>query len=179
MPHPHTHLPLHTLTCHIPTLPLYTLTCTPSHALLTCHIPTHTSLYTPSHAHPHMHILTCHTSLYTPSHAHPHMPHPHTPSHAHTSLFHIHVHTFTCVHLSFTHTHTHTHISPLHSQIAAQSLREVTDEFLEEGNPIITVAKKMSQQMFQMAEFTHGRGELQVWTFLSVCLLAVYLDVIV
>ena len=121
-----------------------------------------------------------------------HMPHPpHTPpltctsSHAHTSLF-THVHTWpshahtspythiTCTHLSFTHTssHAHTspshlHISPLHSQIAAQSLREVTDEFLEEGNPIITMAKKMSQQMFQMAEFTHGRGELQVSTFLS------------
>ena len=48
------------------------------------------------------------------------------------------------------------------TQVAAQSLQEVTDEFLEEGNPVITVAKKMSQQMFQMAEFTRGRGELQV-----------------
>ena len=153
--------------------------CTPSH--------THTLTCTPSHAHPDMPHLPLHTLTCTPSHA----TSPHTPSHAHTSLFHIHVHTFTCVHLSFTHTHTHTHISPLHSQIAAQSLREVTDEFLEEGNPIITMAKKMSQQMFQMAEFTHGRGELQVCTFLSVCLsvylsaclsvclLAVYLDVIV
>lgn len=54
------------------------------------------------------------------------------------------------------------HHPSLHPQVAAQSLREVADEFLEEGNPIVTVAKKMSQQMFQMAEFTHGRGELQV-----------------
>jgi hypothetical protein len=45
--------------------------------------------------------------------------------------------------------------------VAAQSLQEVADEFQEEGNIIITVAKKMSQQMSQMAEFSHGRGELQ------------------
>ena len=49
-------------------------------------------------------------------------------------------------------------------QVAAQSLREVADEFHEEGNIIIKVAKKMSQQMSQMAEFSHGRGELQVYT---------------
>ena len=46
--------------------------------------------------------------------------------------------------------------------MAAQSLHEVADEFFEEGNIIIRVAKKMSQQMFQMAEFSRGRGELQV-----------------
>ena len=111
-----------------------------------CHIPTHTS--------PHMHTLTC-----------PHLSF-HTCAHLAFTCTHLspYTHIFTCTHLSFT----HPHISPLHSQIAAQSLREVTDEFLEEGNPIITVAKKMSQQMFQMAEFTHGRGELQVSTFPSV-----------
>jgi hypothetical protein len=45
--------------------------------------------------------------------------------------------------------------------VAAQSLRDVTEAFHEEGNIIIKVAKKMSQQMSQMAEFSHGRGELQ------------------
>lgn len=45
---------------------------------------------------------------------------------------------------------------------AAQSLQEVANEFQEEENVIIAVAKKMSQQMFQMAEFSRGRGELQV-----------------
>ena len=33
---------------------------------------------------------------------------------------------------------------------------------MEEGNPLIALAKKMSSQMFQMAEFARGRGELQV-----------------
>ena len=46
--------------------------------------------------------------------------------------------------------------------MAAQSLRAVTDDFHEENNIIISVAKKMSQQMSQMAEFSYGRGELQV-----------------
>lgn len=46
--------------------------------------------------------------------------------------------------------------------MAAQNLRDLADEFQEEGNIIIKVAKKMSQQMSQMAEFSHGRGELQV-----------------
>ena len=45
---------------------------------------------------------------------------------------------------------------------AARSLQEVANEFQEEENVIIAVAKKMSQQMFQMAEFSRGRGELQV-----------------
>ena len=40
-------------------------------------------------------------------------------------------------------------------------LRELTDEFLEENNPLVTVGKKMSEQMSQMAEFTRGKGELQ------------------
>lgn len=47
-------------------------------------------------------------------------------------------------------------------QLAAQSLRDVADEFQEEGNDIIKIAKKMSQQMSQMAEFSRGRGELRV-----------------
>ena len=84
-----------------------------------------------------------------------------------------HLFSHTCTHTSL---HIHTYLPSSHTQIAAQSLREVTDEFLEEGNPIITVAKKMSQQMFQMAEFTHGRGELRVCTFLSVCP-SIYLSV--
>lgn len=46
------------------------------------------------------------------------------------------------------------------TQVAAQSLREVTDVF-EDNNPIVEVAKKMSTQMSQMAEFTRGQGELQ------------------
>lgn len=50
----------------------------------------------------------------------------------------------------------------LHKQLAAQSLRDVADEFQEEGNDIIKIAKKMSQQMSQMAEFSRGRGELRV-----------------
>lgn len=46
-------------------------------------------------------------------------------------------------------------------QAAAQSLRDVADVFLEDNNPIVSVAKKMSEQMSQMAEYTRGRGELQ------------------
>ena len=34
---------------------------------------------------------------------------------------------------------------------------------MEERNPIIKLAKKMSQQMYQMAMFARGKGELQVW----------------
>ena len=45
--------------------------------------------------------------------------------------------------------------------MAALSLRELTNEFLEESNPIVTVGKKMSEQMSQMAEFTRGKGELR------------------
>ena len=110
--------------------------------------------------------------MHTPPLTHPHMPttlssHTHAHPHTLTPLF-THMHTHTSLHI-------HTHLPSSHTQIAAQSLREVTDEFLEEGNPIITVAK-MSQQMFQMAEFTHGRGELRVCTFLSVCP-SIYLSV--
>ena len=47
-------------------------------------------------------------------------------------------------------------------QVAAQSLADVADSFHEEGNMIILAAKKMSEQMFQMAEYSHGRGELLV-----------------
>lgn len=32
---------------------------------------------------------------------------------------------------------------------------------MADNNPILTVAKKMSSQMSQMAEFSRGRGELQ------------------
>ena len=46
-------------------------------------------------------------------------------------------------------------------QVAAQSLRQVTDEFTEDQNPLVRVAGKMSSQMSQMAEFSRGRGELQ------------------
>ena len=41
------------------------------------------------------------------------------------------------------------------------SLRELTDEFLEENNPLISVGKAMSEQMVQMADFARGRGDLQ------------------
>ena len=48
------------------------------------------------------------------------------------------------------------------AQRAAQSLRELTNEFLEEeSNPLVTVGKKMSEQMSQMAEFTRGKGDLR------------------
>ncbi len=40
-------------------------------------------------------------------------------------------------------------------------MRELTEEFLEENNPIVTVGKEMSKQMSQMAEFTRGKGELR------------------
>lgn len=56
-------------------------------------------------------------------------------------------------------------------QLAAQSLRDVADEFQEEGNIIIKVAKKMSDQMSQMAEFSRGRGELRVLHNSSHCYL--------
>ena len=49
-------------------------------------------------------------------------------------------------------------------QVAAQSLMDVTDVFLEENNPIVSVAKKMSKQMSQMAQYARGRGELQTKT---------------
>ena len=141
------------------------------YCLLTLHMP-HTP-HTPPFTHPHMPTTLsshthAHTSPYTPSHPHNSPSHTHAHPHIPTPLF-THMHTHTSLHI-------HTHLPSSHTQIAAQSLREVTDEFLEEGNPIITVAKKMSQQMFQMAEFTHGRGELRVCTFLSVCP-SIYLSV--
>ena len=46
-------------------------------------------------------------------------------------------------------------------QRAAQSLRELTDEFSEESNPMVSVGKKMSEQMTQMAEFARGKGDLK------------------
>lgn len=47
--------------------------------------------------------------------------------------------------------------------MAAQTLHEAVEEYYEEGNPVITLAKKMSTQMYQMAEYNRGRGtELQV-----------------
>lgn len=46
-------------------------------------------------------------------------------------------------------------------QVAAQSLKDITDDFLEETNPIVDVAKKMAQQMSQMADYTRGHGDLQ------------------
>ena len=77
---------------------------------------------------------------------------------------HTHAHTRTHTHATHLYPCPSSHVTlPAHTpQVAAQSLQEVADEFQEEGNIIITVAKKMSQQMSQMAEFSHGRGELQV-----------------
>ena len=47
--------------------------------------------------------------------------------------------------------------------MAAQSLREAADEYYDEGNPVIALAKTMSTQMYHMAEYNRGRGtELQV-----------------
>lgn len=47
------------------------------------------------------------------------------------------------------------------SQSAAQSLKDITDDFVEDNNPIVDVAKKMAQQMSQMADYARGQGELQ------------------
>ncbi len=46
-------------------------------------------------------------------------------------------------------------------QAAAMSLREFTDEFLEDDNPLISVGKVISEQMTQMADFGRGRGDLK------------------
>lgn len=46
--------------------------------------------------------------------------------------------------------------------MAAKSLHDAANVFMEEGNPLVALAKKMSSQMFQMAEFARGRGEIQV-----------------
>ena len=163
-------IPYCLLTLHMPHIP-HTPPFTHPHmpTTLSSHTHAHTSLYTPSHAHNSLFTHTCtHLPLHTLTCPQLSFTHTCTPSHPHTS-FHTHARTHTSLHI-------HTHLPSSHTQIAAQSLREVTDEFLEEGNPIITVAKKMSQQMFQMAEFTHGRGELRVCTFLSVCP-SIYLSV--
>ena len=47
------------------------------------------------------------------------------------------------------------------SHSAAQSLKDITDDFVEDNNPIVDVAKKMAQQMSQMADYARGQGELQ------------------
>ena len=47
-------------------------------------------------------------------------------------------------------------------QVAARTLKDTVDQFMEEGNPFIAVAKKMSYQMHQMSQFARGKGELQV-----------------
>ena len=51
--------------------------------------------------------------------------------------------------------------SLLHIAAAAKRLEDVTNEFQEKDNELISVAKKMSEQLSQMAEFSCGRGELQ------------------
>ena len=51
--------------------------------------------------------------------------------------------------------------------MAARSLHAEASMFEEEGNTLVTVAKKMSKQMKQMAEFTRRRGPLQVQSPLS------------
>ena len=47
-------------------------------------------------------------------------------------------------------------------QVAARTLKDTVDQFMEEGNPSIAVAKKISYQMHQMSQFARGKGELQV-----------------
>ena len=49
----------------------------------------------------------------------------------------------------------------MHFQFAAQSLKDITDDFVEDNNPIVDVAKKMAEQMSQMADYTRGRGDLR------------------
>ena len=46
--------------------------------------------------------------------------------------------------------------------MAARILQDETDKWEEENNSIVMVAKRMAQQMLQMAQFARGRGELQV-----------------
>ncbi|XP_031549305.1 catenin alpha-1-like [Actinia tenebrosa] len=45
--------------------------------------------------------------------------------------------------------------------MAAQLLQDETDQWEEENNSIVKVAKKMALQMMQMAQFSRGRGDLQ------------------
>lgn len=52
------------------------------------------------------------------------------------------------------------------SQGAAQSLKDAVDEFIEEGNPLVGLANRMAQRMFQMAKYSHGQGQkIQVFHF--------------
>jgi hypothetical protein len=48
------------------------------------------------------------------------------------------------------------------NQRAAQFLQDEADQWEEENNSIIQLAKKMAMQMMQMAQFARGRGDLQV-----------------
>ena len=43
------------------------------------------------------------------------------------------------------------------------------DEFEEEGNPLVGLAKKMTSRMFQMVEYTKGKGQkIQVHTVIEI-----------
>ena len=44
-------------------------------------------------------------------------------------------------------------------------MREL-EEWEEDENSIITVVKKMTTQMLDMAEYAKGKGELKVWNVL-------------
>lgn len=48
-------------------------------------------------------------------------------------------------------------------QMAARSLHDEANK-LDEDNTLVTIAKKISQQMYEMAQFTRRRGPIQVWT---------------
>ena len=41
-------------------------------------------------------------------------------------------------------------------------LQDEVDQFEQGGNDFIVLANKMASQMFQMGEYTRGRGQLQV-----------------
>jgi hypothetical protein len=45
--------------------------------------------------------------------------------------------------------------------VAAKSLHDAANEFMEEGNPLVSIAKQMSNQMYQMAEFVYRRGSIK------------------
>lgn len=47
-------------------------------------------------------------------------------------------------------------------QAAAWNLHQEADKFVSEGNPIISTAKEMSDHMKQLAEYTRGRGHIEV-----------------
>ena len=47
-------------------------------------------------------------------------------------------------------------------QAAAMNLQQEAEKWEDDNNPIVRVAKEMSQQMYHMAEYTRGEGPIMV-----------------